>query len=138
MRCFAGAPAPAWNCWRGGLPARLETLLRAAGIAAAPAQELTGTASLVALAASGMGVSIQPRSSLYGLDLGACRLLPLRPAALREIGVITPPGRTPSPATAAFHDYLVEHAASVAWPLLGVPGPHAGTDTVLTVNRSGV
>lgn len=107
---------------------RLETLFRAAGIAAAPAQELTGTASLVALAASGMGVSIQPRSSLYGLDLGACRLLPLRPAALREIGVITPPGRTPSPATAAFHDYLVEHAASVAWPLLGAPVPHARTE----------
>lgn len=101
---------------------RLEEIFSKAGVAIAAAQELTGTAPLVAMTAMGMGVSVQPRSSLYGLNLSACRVLPFRPASVREIGVIVPPGRTPSPATAAFHDYLIASAGSVKWPDLAGTG----------------
>lgn len=95
---------------------KLDMLFQSEGIAVEAAQELTGTSTLVALVSLGMGVSIQPRSSLYGLDLSRCRLLAFRPATFREIGVLMPPGRTPSPAATAFKDFLVEHAASVSLP----------------------
>lgn len=102
---------------------KLDMLFQSEGIAVEAAQELTGTSTLVALVSLGMGVSIQPRSSLYGLDLSRCRLLAFRPATFREIGVLMPPGRTPSPAATAFKDFLVEHAASVSLP--GLPGAGA-------------
>jgi DNA-binding transcriptional LysR family regulator len=95
---------------------KLDMLFQSEDIAVEAAQELTGTSTLVALVSLGMGVSIQPRSSLYGLDLSRCRLLAFRPATFREIGVLMPPGRTPSPAATAFKDFLVEHAASVSLP----------------------
>ncbi len=100
---------------------QLEVLFQSEGNVVVPAQELTGTSSLVALVSSGMGATILPRSSLHGLDLRRCRLFPFKPAAFREIGVVTPPGRTLSPAAAAFRDFLVEHAATVTLPDLAAP-----------------
>lgn len=99
---------------------KLDALFHSEGITVEAAQELIGTSSLVALVSLGMGVSIQPRSSLHGLDLSRCRLLAFRPATFREIGVVMPPGRTPSPATTAFKDFLVAHASSVSLPDLAM------------------
>lgn len=93
---------------------RIEEMFQAAGVPIAPAQELTSTGPLVAMTAIGMGVCIQPLSSLHGLDLSGCRLLALKPPATREIGVIVPPNRTPSPATAAFLQFLVTNAGHIA------------------------
>ncbi len=95
---------------------QLDVLFQNEGFTVEAAQELTGTSSLVALVSSGMGATILPRSSLHGLDLGRCRLLNFRPPAFREIGVVTPPGRTLSPAATAFRDFLLEHAAAVSLP----------------------
>jgi LysR family carnitine catabolism transcriptional activator len=106
----------------------LETIFRKEGVVVEAAQELTGTSSLVALVSSGMGVTILPRSSLHGLDLRRCRLLSFRPASYRTIGVAVPPGRTLSPAAAAFRDFMMEHAASVALPDL-TDGSATNVDT---------
>ncbi|MFC4275655.1 LysR family transcriptional regulator [Achromobacter aloeverae] len=91
---------------------RVEEMFQAAGLAIVAAQELTSTAPLVAMTAIGLGVCIQPLSSLQGLDLAHCRLLPLKPAATREVGAIVPPDRTLSPATAAFLAFLLSNSGA--------------------------
>ena len=93
---------------------QLEEIFQQEGFVAEAAQELTGTSSLVALVSSGMGVTVLPQSSLHGLDLRRCRLLEFRPASFRTIGLASPPGRTLSPAAAAFRDFMVAHAATVS------------------------
>lgn len=97
---------------------QLQALLDAEDIAVQPAQELTGTSALVALVSSGIGVTILPKSSLHGLDLRRCRLLKLTPPAFREIGVAMPPGRTLSPAAAAFKDFVLMRSTAVRLPSL--------------------
>jgi len=94
---------------------QVEKLFEAADLPVVAAQELTSTAPLVAMTARGIGVCIQPASSLQGLDLSHCRLLPLRPAATREIGAILLSDRTPSPATAAFLEFLLSPGAPAAY-----------------------
>ncbi|MFA7669335.1 MAG: LysR family transcriptional regulator [Burkholderiaceae bacterium] len=93
---------------------QLEEIFQHEGVTVEAAQELTGTSSLVALVSSGMGVTVLPRSSLHGLDLRRCRLLAFRPLSFRTIGVASPPGRTLSPAAAAFRDFMTTHAATVS------------------------
>ncbi|ALM82216.1 LysR family transcriptional regulator [Bordetella sp. N] len=98
---------------------RVEEIFRQAGVELKAFRELTSTGLLVALTSLEAGICVQPRSALYGLDLGACRVLPFSPGQLREIGAILPPKRTPSPATSAFLSALkaaAENASAVVQP----------------------
>jgi DNA-binding transcriptional LysR family regulator len=84
----------------------LEAMFRAARIVPQPTQELIGTPALVSLVGAGFGVSVLPRMAFLGLDLARCRLLELREAAGREIGVVLSTKRSESPATVAFREFL--------------------------------
>ncbi|MCJ0764365.1 LysR family transcriptional regulator [Variovorax terrae] len=91
----------------------LERIFEADGIQVQPTQELTGTHALVSLVGLGLGVSVQPRISLYGLDLSRCRLLDFLPRSSREIGVVTLRHRSASPAIAAFRGFMASRATEL-------------------------
>lgn len=84
----------------------LETVFRAAGVVPQPAQELIGTHALVSLVGAGFGLSVLPRMALLGLNLSRCKLLDLREAVSREIGVVLSTKRSESPAAVAFREFL--------------------------------
>jgi len=84
----------------------VEASFKRQGIDITPSQEVTGAASLVALVAQGVGVTILPPTALASLNMEACHTLQLRPSVEREIGVILSDDYTPSPATEAFMNYL--------------------------------
>jgi DNA-binding transcriptional LysR family regulator len=67
------------------------------------------------LVAAGLGITALPRLTLPLLATAGLVWRPLtRPALRRAIGVVTPAGRSPSPAVAAFFAVLVRQAAGMA------------------------
>jgi DNA-binding transcriptional LysR family regulator len=92
----------------------LHEMFQAEKLAPHVAQELVGTHALLALVASGFGVSIQPRMALSGLATPGCSVLKLRGGAGRDIGVMLSTRRSHAPATLAFKDFLAEQGAAGA------------------------
>lgn len=78
------------------------------GIALRPAFECANSAIGGALVASGLGISAMPRLTLRLIDCTLLAAVPLvRPAAARQIGIVTRNGRSLSPAATAFIDSLI-------------------------------
>lgn len=92
----------------------LQGMFSQAGITPRPAQELVGTHALVSLVAAGFGISVLPRMALAGLQGGPCHFIPLRGGEARDVGVMLPTRRSPSPACSAFKAFLEDNAQSLA------------------------
>jgi LysR family carnitine catabolism transcriptional activator len=89
----------------------VDRVLHKAGLSVAPVHEAFSGLTLVAMVGQGLGVTMLPTLSLHGLDLSRCRVLRLREHFDRQIVVARPTGRSPSPATTAFLQFLRENAA---------------------------
>ncbi|BBK34801.1 LysR family transcriptional regulator [Stella humosa] len=77
------------------------------GLSFVPAYEAMNLTTLLALAETGFGVTFVPRIFAIRLDLSRLKMVPLvgRPMH-RDIGIVTPRGRSLSPSAAAFRDFL--------------------------------
>jgi DNA-binding transcriptional LysR family regulator len=84
----------------------VDRALHKAGLSVAPVHEAFSGLTLVAMVGQGLGVTVLPALSLHGLDLAKCRVLGLREDFDRQIVVARPSGRSPSPATTAFLQFL--------------------------------
>jgi DNA-binding transcriptional LysR family regulator len=89
----------------------VDRVLHKAGLSVVPVHEAYSGLTLVAMVGQGLGVTMLPTLSLHGLDLAQCRVLRLREHFDRQIVVARPTGRSPSPATTAFLQFLRQKAA---------------------------
>jgi LysR family carnitine catabolism transcriptional activator len=82
------------------------------GLAFVPAYEAMNLTTLLALAEAGFGVTFVPRIFAVRLDLSRLKVIQLAGRPMhRDIGIVTPRGRSLAPAAAAFRDFLVaQHA----------------------------
>lgn len=77
------------------------------GLEIVPAYEAMNLTTLLALAEAGFGVTFVPRIFAVRLDLSRLRMIQLTGRPMhRDIGIVTPRGRSLSPAAAAFRDFL--------------------------------
>ena len=77
------------------------------GLTVVPAYEAMNLTTLLALAEAGFGVTFVPRIFAVRLDLSRLKMIPLAGRPMyRDIGIVTPRGRSLSPAAAAFRDFL--------------------------------
>jgi DNA-binding transcriptional LysR family regulator len=90
----------------------VDRALQKAGLSVTPAHEAFSGLTLVAMVGQGLGVTILPSLSLYGLNLAKCRVLPFRERIHRQIVIARPSGRSLSPATRAFLQFLKENATA--------------------------
>jgi len=76
------------------------------------AHEAMNLTTLLALAEAGFGITFVPRIFVMRLDLSRLKMIALagQPMA-REIGIVTPRGRSLSPSAAAFRGFLADRLA---------------------------
>ena len=92
--------------------AMVDAAFRSQGLEVRAAHEAMNLTSLLALAEAGFGITFVPRMFVMRLDLSRLKMIALagQPMA-REIGIVTPRGRSLSPAAAAFRDFLTDRYA---------------------------
>lgn len=100
-----------------GLRETVESAFARNGLAFAPAHEATTMDTLIALAEAGFGITFAPGIMLARTRLSRCRAIPVagtngKGAMTRDIGIVTAHGRSPSPAAAAFGDFLQQRFAA--------------------------
>ncbi|MGE0714618.1 MAG: LysR family transcriptional regulator [Alphaproteobacteria bacterium] len=93
--------------------AMVDAAFRHRGLVAVPAHEAMNLTTLLALAEAGFGITFVPRIFVVRLDLSRLEMVAIagRPMA-RDIGIVTPRGRSLSPAAAAFRRFLADRFAS--------------------------
>lgn len=98
-----------------GLRETVESAFARARLTFAPAHEATTMDTLLGLAEAGFGITFVPGIVLARARLARCRAIPVAGRAMvREIGIVTAHGRSPSPAAAAFRGFLKQRFASRA------------------------
>lgn len=109
-------PAPRWSdlagraviVMAGASALRLPVALgfEAAGLPLAPAHEVQGIATALALAAAGQGVAVLPGYARAALPAGLAAQPLSDPVIRRDLALALPADRTPAPATQALADHL--------------------------------
>jgi DNA-binding transcriptional LysR family regulator len=98
-----------------GVRALVDRTLAGAGASVEPAYEVTQITTAIAMVEAGLGVSILPSyaqsvSRRYRIDTRPVH----GPQVSREIALVVPSARSPSPAAEAFIDLAVEHCRAEA------------------------
>ncbi len=90
-----------------GLREVIDGAFHAQGLAMHVEREAINLSTLLAFADLGLGVTFLPSIYASKLDLSRCHALQVRPRPIgRDIGCVTPAGRTLSPAARAFREFL--------------------------------
>ncbi|MES2482780.1 MAG: LysR family transcriptional regulator [Pseudomonadota bacterium] len=69
-------------------------------------QECQRPQTLLALVEQGFGITILPRTAVVDIDLSRLQIVKLRPAPIREVGIVTLRNLSHSPAARSFKEYL--------------------------------
>lgn len=69
-------------------------------------QECQRPQTLLALVENGFGITILPRTAVVDIDLSRLQIVKLRPAPIREVGIVTLRNLSHSPAARSFKEYL--------------------------------
>lgn len=102
-------------CEGSGLRTIMDQTMASIGATVKPSQEVNHVATAVAMVAAGMGIAVLPAYSVRFGEAAGVRAVPLTaPTVQRHVSLATLKRRTPSAATQAMADHLLEFARSQA------------------------